>query len=113
MRALIFGLLSLVAAACTSVGADDRIYTGVYSEGMETMTFQADGEAQVWSVTGPAVGALQSAAPARQNPWDGFQIRAIVKGDLSPPGRYGHLGMYQREITITEVVLAPAPERGP
>jgi hypothetical protein len=112
MRALIFGLLYLVAA-CTSVGTDNRLYTGVYSEGMETMTFHADGEAQAWSVTGPAVGALQNAAPARQNPWDGFRIRAIVKGELSQPGRYGHLGMYQREITITEVVLAPAPERGP
>ena len=113
MRALIAGLLLCLVAACASLGRAERTYTGVYAEGTEVMTFQADGETQTWSVTGPAVAALQNAAPPRPNPWDGFQIRAIVRGHLSPPGRYGHLGMFRREITITEVVLAPAPERTP
>lgn len=113
MRAWIVGLLCLVAACASPFGATgERQYTGVYAEGTEIMTFHADGEAHPWAVAGgDALYALQAAAPPRAQPWDGFQIRAVIKGRLSERGRYGHLGMFEREITITDVILAPAPER--
>ncbi len=78
------------------------------------MTFQADGEAEAWSVAGGAgVYALQAAAPSRYLP-EGvrapFAVRATIRGEVSRPGRYGHLGLFRREITITEVVNAMPPD---
>lgn len=113
MRAMIASLILCLAAACASPGATgERLYTGVYAEGMEIVSFHADGEEGAWAVAGgDGVYALRAAAPPRAQPWDGFHIRATIRGRLSETGRYGHLGLFTREITITDVVAAPAPER--
>jgi hypothetical protein len=31
-------------------------------------------------------------------------IYVRFKGDLSPPGSHGHLGMYEREVTVIELL---------
>lgn len=110
MRLILLAALSFLLCACASpFGATELRYTGVYAEGLETMTFRADGVDETWSVaSGGALYALQSAAPRVDSESGGerapFNVRATVRGVLSQPGRYGHLGFFRREITITEVV---------
>lgn len=103
MRIAITALILSLAACATP--QSERRYTGVYSEGLETMTFQAEGRDEHWVVAGNYY-ALQTAAPPRANPQDGFNVCATITGRLSERGRYGHLGMFPREITITEVIEA-------
>jgi hypothetical protein len=104
MRLLAIILLGLLTACTTPLGSGERRFTGEYREGLETMVFQADGGTEAWAARGPAIYALQAAAPPRAHQYDGFRIRATIVGRLSPPGRYGHLGMFPREIEIIEVI---------
>lgn len=103
---------SLLGACALSPAA--RTYTGVYAEGLETMTFEPDGRDETWAVAGgDGVYILQAAAPHVVSAGTGarapFRVRATIRGELSPAGRYGHLGSFSREITITEVLeAAPA-----
>jgi hypothetical protein len=96
--------LMLTLAACATPSGEQR-YTGLYSEGLETMTFRAEGRDEHWVVSGNYY-ALQAAAPPRANPQDGFSVCATIEGRLSERGRYGHLGMFPREIEITRVIEA-------
>lgn len=111
MHRLLFAfLVSALLGACAMSPAA-RTYTGIYAEGLETMTFQADGEDETWAVAGgDGVYALQAAAPYVYSADGGarapFRVRATIRGDLSRAGRYGHLGFFPREITITEVLEA-------
>jgi hypothetical protein len=111
---LTFVFAALLGACALSPPA--RTYTGIYAEGLETMTFQPEGQNETWAVAGGSgVYALQAAAPHVTSP-DGvrapFRVRATIRGELSRPGRYGHLGFFRRQITITEVLEAtPADAR--
>lgn len=111
MRIVFAAPLVLLAACASPFGASDRRYVGVYSEGLETMTFRADERDEEWSVKG-AFYALQAAAPPRADPTDGFSVCATVVGRLSPPGRYGHLGLFRRELEVVNVVEARPPPCG-
>lgn len=88
-----------------------RTYTGIYAEGLETMTFQPDERDETWAVAGgDGVYRLQATA-ARVYSTEGgvrapFYVRATIRGELSRPGRYGHLRLFPRQITITEVLEA-------
>lgn len=112
-RILLTLLLPILLSACAT-SPTVRTYTGVYAEGLETMTFQPDGQDQPWAVAGgDGVYVLQAAAPlvpsTEGQPRPPFRVRATIRGELSNPGRYGHLGLFSREITITEVIeAAPA-----
>ncbi|HEX8902831.1 hypothetical protein [Vitreimonas sp.] len=112
MRALVFGILScLVVAACASpFAASERQYTGVYSESFEHMVFEPRGRDEHWYTGGSAQIQLRAAAPPGSNLEAGFRVCATIMGRLSPRGRYGHLGMFAREIEITQVIDAhPEP----
>jgi len=62
-----------------------------------------------WAATGNAT-ALRAALPPGVDPAPGFRVCATVIGRLSPIGRYGHLGLFSREIEITQVIEAhPEP----
>jgi hypothetical protein len=109
MRFHALALFLLLGACVSPFHHAERVYTGVYAEGMETMTFRAEGRDETWSVaSGGGVYTLQNAAPrvhaAERGPREPFSVRATVRGVVSAPGRYGHLGLFPREITITDVV---------
>lgn len=116
MQRLLFTFVLAAFLGACAMSPAARTYTGVYAEGLETMTFQPDGQDETWAVAGgEGVYALQAAAHHVTSP-DGvrapFRVRATIRGELSRPGRYGHLGLFRRQITITEVVEAtPADAR--
>lgn len=114
MRHALFALLITTVLGACAINPAERTYTGIYAEGLETMTFQPDGREETWAVAGgDGVYGLQAAAP-RAYPTEGgprapFRVRATIRGEVSRPGRYGHLGLFRRQITITEVLeAAPA-----
>lgn len=104
MRTIIAAAFVTLLTACASPGGENpRTYSGVYAEGMETMTFRPEGRDEAWAVRS-GYEALQAAAPPRADPNDGFRVCATIEGRLSERGRYGHLGMFPREIEITRVI---------
>jgi|GEM_PF-2515817 len=106
MRIIIAATFVTLLAACASSGGDNpRRYSGVYAEGMETMTFHPEGRDEAWAVRS-GYESLQAAAPPRADPNDGFRVCATIEARLSERGRYGHLGMFPREIEITQVIEA-------
>lgn len=116
MQRLLFAFVFVVLLGACAISPAARTYTGVYAEGLEAMTFHPDGQDETWAVAGgDGVYALQAAAPHVTSP-DGvrapFRVRATIRGELSRAGRYGHLGFFRRQITITEVLEAmPADAR--
>ena len=109
MRLGLLALSFLLLGACVSFDRSERVYTGVYAEGLETMTFRVEGRDDTWSVAGGGgVYTLQNAVPrvylADGGPREPFSVRATIRGVVSGPGRYGHVGAFPHEITITEVV---------
>lgn len=74
------------------------------------MTFRPDGQDETWAVAGGGgVYALQAAAQSvvsSEGMRAPFRVRATIRGEVSGPGRYGHLGFFRRQITITEVLGA-------
>ncbi|HYD89067.1 MAG TPA: hypothetical protein VEA80_16440 [Vitreimonas sp.] len=109
MRIVTTALILSLTACASPLSDGGRRYTGVYAEGMETMTFRAEGGDETWAVVS-GFAPLQAAAPPRADPRDGFSVCATIVGRLSPRGRYGHLGMFPREIEITEVIeTRPGP----
>ena len=111
---LLMMFIPLLLSGC-ALTPTTQTYTGVYAEGLETMTFHADGQSEPWSVAGGAgVYALQAAVPpiysAEGGPRAPFRVRATIRGEVSGPGRYGHLGLFRREISITDVVEVSAAD---
>lgn len=107
MRLRFLALCVVLLSACVSFHGE-RVYTGVYSEGREVMLFHADGQEDAWGIaSGSTLYALRAAAPqgvSRDGLPPPFSVHARIKGVVSSPGRYGHLGMFRREIIITDVI---------
>lgn len=84
----------------------ERSYSGTYTLAMEHQGFKVDGSNEEWWASGD-VGDLNLAV-ARTLP-DGSRIfegkgKVTLRGIVSSEGRYGHLGMWPRQITVTEVI---------
>lgn len=106
MRSLVAGLALLFVAACISpFGTGERRFTGVYVEGREITAFEPAGIGGTWSAVGNA-SALRAALPPGVDPAPGFRVCATIIGRVSPIGRYGHLGLFPREIEIVRVIDA-------
>ncbi|MHC4502130.1 MAG: hypothetical protein ACYTFI_02410 [Planctomycetota bacterium] len=94
-----------------SVMPRERTYTGVYTLAMEHQGFRADGNDEEWWVSGDLAGSINMTV-AKTLP-NGSRIfegrgRVTLRGIVSSKGRHGHLGMWAREIEVTEVVsVAP------
>lgn len=103
-RAFLAGLIALALSACAT-NTSPRSFTGVWEWGFETSSFVGTrGEGPYWLVAeGANWEALQ--APIRSSgggPWG--RVAVVIEGDLSPPGQYGHLGAYERQLRVTRVI---------
>ena len=115
-RVFLAGLLGLALAACTtpSSGGSQR-FSGTWDWHFETSSFVTDeGRGPYWlAAEGDTWDALN--APLRasgEGPWG--RLHVVVEGELSAPGRYGHLGAYDRKLRVRRVISSEtARERPP
>ncbi len=104
-RTFLAGLLGLSLAACASTSASPTRFSGTWDWHFETSSFLTDeGRGPYWL---SAEGAVwdQINAPLRERgegPWG--RLHLVVEGELSAPGRYGHMGAYERELRVTRVI---------
>jgi protein-S-isoprenylcysteine O-methyltransferase Ste14 len=94
---------SLLLFACDE--GDSGMYGGVYLWGFETSSFRVCGSNEFWWASGELRRLVEvTPAPGASG------VFAVISGEVSPPGSYGHLGQYPREITVRKVprVLAGA-----
>lgn len=78
-------------------------YSGHYSVGFEVSEFVPCSSDESWWLVGTPelMSQVQSDEPGRA-PTTPVFVR--VRGELSGPGSYGHLGTYDRQLTVTEVL---------
>ena len=84
-------------------------FDGVYESGFEISAFTpCNGEGvRFWVAPGPLSPKLDADIKRRME--QGGVARGVLRyrvtlvGLLSEPGRWGHLGMYARELTVTKV----------
>lgn len=107
------GLWALaVVGGCAGAGRDAANYAGVYRAGFETQAFwPADGAGPYW-VEGDAkaLDALDAAVKRANggSPWGG--VRVELEGELSQPGKFGHLNAYERKLRVLKVKAVLGPE---
>jgi hypothetical protein len=116
MRKLIalIGAFALLAAAPWAAAqegpSETRRFTGVYVNGWEVQAFIENGrenEQPYWiEMTPDARAALAAVLPSELEAGEGVRVRISFDGRLSPPGRYGHLGVYTHTVLVETVVNA-------
>lgn len=108
MRMVIAAVMTLGALGCAAPkdgGASAQTYSGLYRQGFEQSDFFPDTgggpwwftyEGDLWSQIEPfARGQGRGVAAV---------VRLEVEGEVSAPGRYGHVGAYERELIASRIV---------
>ena len=111
-------LLFLASLACQTLlpgsGTQSGEFEGYYASGFEVSSFVPCGIAEnpsygngYW-LTGNTEFYNQYAALIQSTGFDqstGYlSVYVRFKGELSPQGTYGHLGAYEREVIVTELL---------
>lgn len=109
------GLAAALLSGCAAGPSVGETYRGVYMAGFESQAFWAEaGEGPWWVEFRGETGAQLGQAIEMQSgglPWGMLEVE--VKGALSRPGAFGHMGAYERKLTIREVLsVSPVPEGG-
>jgi hypothetical protein len=105
--ALLITSVACLFAGCASVSEPQTqvgTFRGYYTKSFEVSTFAPCGIRQLWWVTG-RVDSLISALTSAEG-FVGGTIYTEFTGELSRPGRYGHLGAYSREVVVRSVTVA-------
>jgi len=114
---LVILALLLATLACQALfpgGAESGEFEGYYASGFEVSSFVPCGMSEDASygtgywLTGTAEFNDQYRALVQSSghdPISGYQpVFVRFSGELSPPGSYGHLGVYEREVTVIELL---------
>lgn len=89
------------------------LFEGFPGFGFETSAFTPCGVKEHWWVTsandevGEELTRAYDAASTQNRP-----VYARLRGKITPKGSYGHLGMYTREFTVSEIVDLRAKQAG-
>ena len=109
------GLSALCACAGTSQTRNAMRYSGTWDFHFETSSFITDDGRGPWWLSADGEGEIwrRLTAPLEEggSPWG--RVAIVIEGELSEPGRYGHLGAYERELRVTRVISARLIERHP
>ena len=103
-RTFLAGLAALALSACATTPNTER-YSGTWAWHFETSSFTTDDGRGPWWLHAEGAEWEQIHAPLREvgaGPWG--RVHLIVEGELSPPGRYGHMSAYEREFRVTRVI---------
>ena len=115
--ALIAAALSITSMAGCAIIEDvfsgrSDTYIGTVAFGFEESGFRPCNVAEQWWITGgDMVNDLQSRYNDLGVKWY-EPVFAELKGDPSQKGQYGHLGAYQREFEVSEVIEMRLLEAG-
>ena len=104
-RAFLASLLAASLLACATPPAAPQQFTGTWEWHFETSSFTSDDGRGPWWLHAEGEAWEQLNAPfanAGAGPWGAVHV--VVEGELSAPGRYGHLGAYERELRVTRVI---------
>jgi hypothetical protein len=102
IRSVVLLALPLLSGACerTAPWPQSGTFVGFYLHGFEISDFKPAGTRERWWIKwGAEVTRPAPCGPS--NP-----CYAVMRGQLSDPGSYGHLSAYRRELTVTEVLEA-------
>lgn len=107
MKRLLIGcLMVFLLVGCGGREADEGVYEGFLAFGFETSSFVPCATEENWWVI-PNQQTSDGYTAVSQQPYQA--VFARLKGDVSEVGTFGHLGQYNREFTIREVVeIRPA-----
>jgi len=100
----------LIAPQSVTTGPASGEFSGYYTSGFEVSSFVPCDEAaeQWWLSSDPAINFHDQyqALVAPVSPPSGGYVPVFLHfvGTVSAPGSYGHLGAYQREVTVEEVI---------
>jgi hypothetical protein len=100
MRQLLLAL-PLLIGGCAKTITDPAavVYEGFYTWGFEVNAFQPCGSEESWWVTEGDLSARH-----REIAQDYQPVFVVLAGEAGPPGKYGHMGAYSREIAVKEVL---------
>lgn len=107
--------LALLGSGCAShVGAEQvapvaspdpavapERFSGFYEAGWEKQVFRPCGLQEEWWSW-----STDQIIEEDQRGWG--QVFVVLEGQVSPPGSFGHLGQYPRQIVITQVIQVRA-----
>jgi hypothetical protein len=106
-------LLALCLSPLASAQDDSsstRRFSGVYVNGWEVQLFIENGrenEQPHWiAMTPEARTAIGAVLPRELEAGEGVRVRITFEGRLSPPGRYGHLGVYPHTVLVENLISA-------
>lgn len=111
---LVSAIAVISMTGCSLLGDvfGDSEYEGIVTLGFEVVSFApCRGGEQWWMTGGDGFDELQTKYNSlTELPYE--PVYAVLKGDRSGQGEYGHLGAYQREFEVSEVVEVRLPEEG-
>ncbi len=81
-------------------------YVGTYSWGFEVSEFRPCAANEKWWVTGSAGEELVAKYRSLRNDTMYQRIFVKLRGTVSKTGQYGHLGAYEKEFDVSEVIDA-------
>jgi hypothetical protein len=80
------------------------VFAGYYRQGFEISDFRPAGTKERWWLSGEQG---QSGLPKLLQSWScntSAPCYIVVRGHLGGLGRHGHLGAYNRELEVTEII---------
>ena|SRR5437879_11598814 len=108
LRHTCVAMLAVVVTACESQAPwpSSGVFVGYYQPGFEKSDFKPVGTPERWWLSGniKSVRDLFVAPSRNQPPKIKRPVYLVVRGSLSPVGRYGHLNQYTRELSVVEVI---------
>lgn len=117
MRRLGLAILALSVTACSYTNADEDtrvLYSGHFAYGFETSSFVPCEGGEKWWVSGGAAYSqfISAYSAAVSDDYNYESAYAEIIGVISDKGSYGHLGAYDRELQVNEVVEVRAASAG-
>jgi hypothetical protein len=97
-------LLIVTAAGCSRSHDVAEPYDGYYRSGFESSSFHPDGVREQWWLKGTITCSGLNVGPDIQGFPASNWVRLSVQGTLSDVGAYGHMGAYQRELSVQQVL---------
>ncbi len=99
----LLALIIATASGCASTPVREDVYSGKYFYNFETAAFTPKGSSEQWCVD--SVKLKDAEVPANGSPAGRWGVAdVVVRGTLSPEGKYCNLGAYKRFLDVTEVI---------